>query len=170
MKNLALKHPAGKPLLTLLLLAAIVLCGSARTTFSQKIENSTPTAAPQTEAELRRVELIEALERAQTEVVAGRKYVAALEEQIRLKQERINALGQRDEFRAAKEAALLTEINELKAAIVAKNAAQELAQTQIARLDKDLKKTQKKLRAANRRTRWVIVGAAIFAVGAIVSR
>lgn len=111
----------------------------------------------------RRVLLIQALQRAQTEVVESRKYVDALEQQIRMKQERINALNILTEQNLALRQSLNLEIAQLQTAIASQQTQIKFNVAEIDYLKKELASVQKKYKKSLKREKWLLLG-----IGAIV--
>lgn len=146
MKTHAIKHA-----LLLLTLALICLCGNAKTTFSQGTGSSSKTD------EQRRIALVNALERAQDEVVAGRKYIDGLKEQVKSKEVRIDALNKRDEKRVEIEKSLNAEISNLRAAIEEQKSALKVKEDEVGYLKKELSKVQKKLNSSHTREKVLVV-------------
>lgn len=109
--------------------------------------------------------LVAALERAQTEVIAGRRLVDALEAQIKSKQKLLDEMIRRDETRVEIEKSLQAEIVSLKAAVAAQTAALKIKDEEIDFLKKELKATQKKLKSTQRREKWLVIGLGIFIAG-----
>lgn len=144
------RHDIKKTLL-LFTFGLMCLCGCAKTTFSQETSNSI-----QTDAEQRRVALINALERAQSEVVAGRKYIDELQTQVKSKQALIDKLVERDAARAQVEQSRQKEIAELRAAIDEQEKALQIRIDEVEYLKKELAKTQKKLRSSHRREKFLV--------------
>lgn len=134
-----------------ILFALIVLCASANQTCFAQTQNSI------NEDEQRRLQLVAALERAQTEVKAARKYVDGLKEQVKLKERQIDALNKRDEKRVEIQSALERQIDDLKNAVAAQKEALKIKQDEADYLQKEIKKLQKKLKSSH--TREKIFGA-----------
>ena len=154
-----MKTHALKNALLLILLSLIVLCGSANQTFSQQTPNSIQT----TNDEVRRIQLVAALERAQTEVKAGRKFIDGLESQIRSKQAQIDQLNRRDAKRIEIQTSLEAEIANLRAAIAEQKNALKIKQDETDYLKKELQKTQKKLKSSYKREKFFAAIAAVLA-------
>ncbi len=127
-------------------------------------------SVPQPDAEITRVQLVNALERAQTEVKASRKLIDALNDQVEVKEARIKALNQKDELATAAIANLQSEIKNLRAAITEATAALKVQSDEVATLKKDLDKTRKKLKRARSLTKYVTVAAAALAGILIIKR
>lgn len=146
-------------LLAALLLSIIVLCGSARKTFSQTTASSTATQARQNDdAAARRLALVAALERAQAEVVAGRSYVKGLETQVESKQSIIDAQARRQTLSDAAIESLKSEVADAVAVIASQKQSLELGEKEILYLKKELKSVNKKLARSRKLNRYLIVG------------
>lgn len=154
------------------LIALLLICCGAKTNFSQATGNSTPeTTKVQTndnDEALRRAQLADALERAQDEVRAARKYVAGLESSVRSKQKLIDALNEKDAKNSELLASLRSEINSLEAAAAAARDALEARRLEVEVLKTDLQKTRAKLKRARSFQKYLIGGAALAALIAIL--
>lgn len=129
-------------------------------TFSQPTANSTDNDAA------RRAELVAALERAQIEVRAGRKFIDGLEKQIELKQRQIDEFERRDAKRVEIQELLQKEINELRLAIKEQKNALRIKTEEADYAKKELDKTNRKLKSARTREKFLVGAAAI--LGAIL--
>lgn len=105
----------------------------------------------------RRSELIGALERAQTEVRAGRKYIDGLKEQVKSKQQLIDALNRRDVKRVEIEKSLQSEIDNLRLAIGQQKSALKIKVDEVDYLKKQLTKVEKKLKNSHTREKVLVV-------------
>ena len=148
-----------------LLGAALCLSASVKPALSQQTASSTqPQQAqtPETEA-ARRLRLIEALERAQDEVKASRKYVAALEASVKSKQAVIDAQVKRQSLSDEAIAALQSEVADAKAVIGSQQATIAAGGREIDYLKQELAAVNKKLRRARAVEKYLIVG-----IGALI--
>lgn len=153
-----------KKLFGAVLLALVFLSVNASKTYSQQTENSIPTTtSSQSEAEIVRLQLVNALERAQTEVKSSRNYIKGLKEQIEIKEARIKALNAKDELASQAINGLQSEIKNLRAAIGAAEQAIKIRSDEVAQLKKDLDKTRKKLHRARTLAKYLTVAAAALA-------
>lgn len=133
-----------------LALALICLCASASQALSQETSNSTRTD------DAKRAALLSALERAQDEVAAGRKYIDALRAQVKSKQDLIEKLTERDAAREQVEKSLQKEVGELRAAIDEQKKTLQIKSDEVEYLKKELSKANKKLRAAHSREKFLV--------------
>lgn len=156
-----------KKLLGAVLLALVFLSVSASKTYSQQTENSTPTVTNQTD-EQARIQLVGALERAQTEVKASRKYISGLKEQVAIKEARIKALNDKDALSAQAIAGLQSEIKNLRLAIAETEKAIKIRSDEVEQLKKDLNDTRKKLHRARTFAKYLTVTAAALAAALVL--
>lgn len=126
----------------------------------QQTSNST-----QNNDEERRAALVQALERAQTEVRAGRKYIEGLKEQVRSKESLIERLDARDAVRVKAQESLQAEVRDLQAAIASQKENLKIKEAETDYLKKELSKVNKKLRNAHTREKiFAGIAAALAAV------
>lgn len=150
-------------LLHVALAAILLICAGEKTIFSQKTADSTqkPAAAAAAnshaaEAETRRKQLIEALERAQTEVRAARALIDGLEEQIEAKEASLKKLRQINDLQAAAIESQTREISNLKSALDAQKQEIKIRTETADFLKKELKKLDKKLKNSQTREKFLI--------------
>jgi chromosome segregation ATPase len=148
----------------MLTLAGTFLCGNAKTIFSQTTADSTQTRA---DDEARRRQLIEALERAQDEVKASRKYIDALEAQVKSKQSIIEAQAKRQTLSDEAITSLQKEVEILKSVIAVQEKTIETDRNEIDYLKKELDKTNKKLKRSRSLNKYLIVGVAAAVLASI---
>lgn len=147
-------------MLSLSLLVIASLFGCARTTFSQQTSSSTQSSDAD-----RRAQLVAALERAQDEVHSARSYIASLEAQVKTKQDRIDALDQRDAARVEVQHSMEAEIANLKLAIESQKKDLAIKESEAEYLKKELSKANTKLATARRqRTIFAVVAATLAAI------
>lgn len=130
--------------------------------FYAQMPNSTPTTSNQSDETIR-LQLVGALERAQTEVKASRNYIKGLKEQVEVKEARIKALNAKDTLSAQAIAGLQSEIKNLRAAIGEAEQAIKIRSDEVVQLKKDLEKTRKKLHRARSLAKYLTVAAAALA-------
>lgn len=118
--------------------------------------------------EIQRIQLVNALERAQTEVKASRKLIDALEVQVDVKTSEIKALNEKDTLAQSAIVRLQSEINNLRAAITEAETALKLRADEVATLKKDLQKTRKKLHRARSLTKYLAAVAAALTVIVVI--
>lgn len=128
----------------------------------------TPNSIPTTEAEIARLQLVNALERAQTEVKASRKLIAGLNEQIESKEARIKALNARDALSAQAIGGLQSEIKNLRAAAREAGNAIKIRSGEVEQLKRDLDKTRKKLHRSRAFVKYLTIAAAALAAALIL--
>lgn len=126
-----------------------------KTTFSQQTENSTQTE------DQRRVQLVEALERTQREVKAGRKLIDNLEEQVKSKEKLIKKHDERNEVQNQIIDSLKSEVSNLRMSLDSQKKALEIKQAEADYLKTELAKTQKKLKSSYKREKALVVVVAI---------
>ncbi len=119
------------------------------------------TAAPDDAA--RRVLLVEALERNQAEVIAGRKYIDALKQQVGIKQAEIKALNEKDALAQSAITGLQSEVTSLRSAIDEASKALEIRKSEAEELKKQLDKTRRSLHRARALTKYLAITAAALA-------
>jgi chromosome segregation ATPase len=119
--------------------------------------------AQQTDSDVARIQLINALERAQREVKSSRIYVDALKQQVESKEARITALNQKDELSTAAIASLQSEVSNLRLAITEAEAVMSIREKEVLTLKSQLEKTRKKLSRARTFTKYLAVVAAVLA-------
>lgn len=139
---------------------------SAKPTLSQQTASSTPQTN-QAETDIRRTQLINALERAQSEVKASRKYIAGLEASIKSKQSVIDALGAKSDKQTEAIESLESELSLLKQATTEAKAALETRKQEVDFLKSELNKTREKLSHARNVQKYLIVAAVVAALIAI---
>ncbi len=146
-------------------LSLLVLFVSAKTMFCQQTEPSTQSD------EARRAALVTALERAQDEVKAGRKYVDALKGQIATTQGQVDKLQARVAAGEQTAATLRAEIenktatiDSLKARLQVKEGEVIVLTANIDQIKRELAKTKKKLTHAHLREKIFGTAAAVLLV------
>ncbi len=106
------------------------------------------------------LQLVNALERAQTEVKSSRKYIDSLREQVDSKEARIAELNKKDALAAQAIESLQNEIANLKKAIEEATIVMETRSKEVAKLKADLDKTRKKLKRARAVEKYLTIAAA----------
>ncbi len=119
--------------------------------------------AQTTNGDVARIQLINALERAQTEVKSSRIFVDALRQQVASKEARITALNQKDALSTAAIKNLQSEITNLRLAINEAEAVISIREKEVLTLKSQLEKTRKKLSRARTFTKYLAVVAAVLA-------
>lgn len=127
-----------------------------------------PAAPPQTADEIKRLQLVGALERAQNEVKASRHFIDALKVQVESKQKLIDALDAKDELAQKAIAGLQSEVVNLRAAITEQEAALKLRSDEVAELKKQLENTRRKLHRARALQKYLIAAAAVAAAALVL--
>lgn len=135
-------------------------------TFSQTTQSSTQNQ--QAADEQRRRQLIEALERAQDEVTAGRAYIGGLEAQVKSKQSIIDAQKTRQTLSDAAITSLQAEVETLKAVIAEQEKTIAGQKSEVDYLKKELSKTNKKLHRSRKLNQFLIVGVAAAILASIL--
>lgn len=135
-------------------------------TFSHSAQ--TPSPAPKTEAEITRLQLVDALERAQIEVLASRKFVDALKSEIETKTALVAALRQKDALAQAAIQSQSAEIAIMKGALRAATLALDARRAERDALKKDLDRTRRKLGRARSLTKYLAAAAAALAAVVIL--
>lgn len=153
------KHRKSKTLL-LLLCAAIFLCGAAKTTLYAQTASSTPTQTNQQIDEQRRLALVEALERAQREVIAGREYVDVLEGKLKSAAAIIAAQEKRQTLSDQAIALLRKQAAEYQAALDEQKRRIEIDKKEIIYLRAELDQTNRKLKRSRTVNKYLIAGLA----------
>jgi len=126
------------------------------------------TANAQTDETARRVQLIQALERAQSEVLVSRDLIGALKEQVASKESIIAAITEKDEASQEAIKTLQSEVENLRMAISESTRVLELRQHEVYFLAKDLEKSNKNLTRSRRNSKVLLVLAGVIGVIAIV--
>ncbi len=126
------------------------------------------TANAQTDEAARRIQLIQALERSQTEVLVSRDLIAALKEQVASKESIIAAITEKDEASEAAIKTLQSEVEDLRIAIYEAQKVLELRHHEVEFLKSDLEKSNKKLSRSRRTSKVLLVLAGVLGVVAIV--
>lgn len=121
------------------------------------------TATAQTDEAARRVQLIQALERSQSEVLASRDLIGALKEQVESKEKLINSLNKKDELSQSAIKSLQYEIDSLRAAIDDAKKIMEIREKEVDILKKELDKTRKKLSRSRSISKYLAVIAGVLA-------
>lgn len=138
---------------------------------SVKAQTEQPLSTIQTtNDEVRRIQLVAALERAQTEVKAARKFIEGLEASIKSKEKRIDELDRRDGKRVEIQNSLESEIKNLRAAVAEQKNALIVKQEESDYLKKELQKTQKKLKSSYKREKFLAGIAAVLAAILVLKR
>jgi len=126
------------------------------------------TANAQTDESARRIQLIQALERAQAEVLVSRDLIDGLKEQVASKDSLIAAITEKDEVSQAAIKTLQSEVENLRIAISESQKVLELRQHEVDFLKKDLEKNNKNLTRSRRNSKILIVLAGVIGVIAVV--
>lgn len=121
------------------------------------LSQQTPSSTPDD----RRKTLIEALERTQAEVRSGRRYIDALQGQIKSKEALIDKLNERDGVRVKIQSELEAEIKNLRQAIAETEDALRMKTEEAAYLKRELDKTNKRLKASHKREKIFATVAAV---------
>jgi chromosome segregation ATPase len=113
--------------------------------------------------DISRIQLINALERAQREVKSSRIYVDALRQQVESKEARITALNQKDELSTQAIKNLQSEVSNLRLAVTEAEAVMSIREKEVLTLKNQLEKTRKKLNRARTFTKYLSVVAGVLA-------
>ena len=128
--------------------------------------NSTgPVVQTQNDDEARRLKLVEALERAQDEVKASRKYIDGLEKQVESKEQIIAAQTKRQTLSDEAITSLQKEIETLKAAVAEQEKTIRVQENETEYLKKELGKTSRKLHRARKLNQSLIIVTAAAILG-----
>lgn len=147
----------------LIIVAAFVLCVATNG------QTAAPTPLPARMAdEIQRLRLVNALERAQSEVRISRKFVDSLKDQVESKEKIIKAQKDKDVLSSAAIAGLQTEIVNLRSAVVEAEKTLELRRVEVAELKSYLEKTRIKLNRARNLTKYLAIAAGVLAAIVIV--
>ena len=111
--------------------------------------------------------MVEALERAQDEVRASRKYIAGLEAQVNSKQSIIDAQSKRQTLADEAIFSLQKEIEILQKAIEGQKETIAIQEKESKYLKSELDKTNKKLKRSRSLNKYLIVGAAALILATI---
>lgn len=106
------------------------------------------------------MKLVQALERAQDEVKASRAYISGLEIQVKSKNQIIEAQAKRQTLADEAIESLQKEVSILKAAISEQEKTIAVQKSEIEYLQKQLDKTNGKLRRSRKLNQFLIVGIA----------